>query len=89
MLITARSFKPLSVFIATNLLWSIKLFSALPGCCPLHRMAFSNVVHMHTLTHTKDHGHWSGSETSAHVKLQVEYSWLANHKGTQRGRLGA
>ena len=40
--------QPLSVFIATNSPWSIKLFSALPGCCPLRRMPFSNVVHMCT-----------------------------------------
>ena len=28
--------------------WSIKLFSTLPGCCPLHRTPFSNVVRMCT-----------------------------------------
>ena len=38
----------LSVFIATNSLWSIKLFSALLGCCPLRRTPFSNVVRMRT-----------------------------------------
>ena len=26
----------------SNSPWSIKLFTALPGCCPLHRMPFSN-----------------------------------------------
>ena len=36
--------RPLSVFIATNSPWSIKLFSPLPTCCLLRRMPFSNVV---------------------------------------------
>ena len=40
--------QPLSVFIATNSPWSIKLFSALPGCCPLCRTPFSNVVRIRT-----------------------------------------
>jgi len=40
--------QPVSVFIATNSPWSIKLFSALPGCCPLLRTPFSNVVRMRT-----------------------------------------
>ena len=40
--------QPLSVFIATNSPWSIKLFSALLGCCPLRRTPFSNVVRMRT-----------------------------------------
>ena len=31
---------------ATNSPWSIKLFSALPGCSPLHRTPFSIVVRM-------------------------------------------
>ena len=44
----SESFTPLSVFIATNSHWSIKLFSALPGCCPLRRTPFSNVIRMRT-----------------------------------------
>ena len=40
--------QPLSVFIATNSHCSIELFSALPGCCPLRRTPFSNVVRMRT-----------------------------------------
>ena len=40
--------QPLSDFIASNLLWSKKLFSALPGCCPLRRTPFSNLVRMRT-----------------------------------------
>ena len=40
--------RPLSVFIAPNLPRSIKLFTALPGCCPLRRTPFSNVVRMRT-----------------------------------------
>ena len=40
--------RPLGVFIATNSPWSIKLFSALPACCLLCRMPFSNVVCMRT-----------------------------------------
>ena len=43
-----RALQLLGVFIATNLPWSIKLFTALPGCCPLHWTLFSNVVRMHT-----------------------------------------
>ena len=43
-----EALQPLSVFIATNSPWLIKLFTALPGCCPLCRMALSNVVHMCT-----------------------------------------
>ena len=37
--------RPLSVFIATNSPWSIKLFLALPSCCPLCRTPFSNVLY--------------------------------------------
>ena len=37
MLITARSF---TVSVAINSPWSIKLFSALPSCCPLRRTPF-------------------------------------------------
>ena len=33
--------QPLSIFIATNSPWSIKLCLALPGCCPLDRTPFS------------------------------------------------
>ena len=40
--------RPLSVFIAPNSPWSIKLFTELPGCCPLCRMPISNVVRMCT-----------------------------------------
>ena len=40
--------RPLSVFIATNSPRSIKLFTALPGCCPLRRTPFSNIVRMRT-----------------------------------------
>ena len=36
-----RALQPLSVFITTNSPWSIKLFSALPGCCALLRTPFS------------------------------------------------
>ena len=43
-----RAIRPLSVFIAPNSPWSIKLFTALPGCCPLRRTPFSNVVRMRT-----------------------------------------
>ena len=43
-----RAIRPLSVFIATNSPWLIKLFTALPGCCPLRRTPFSNTVCMHT-----------------------------------------
>ena len=43
-----RAIRPFSVFVAPNSPWSIKLFTALPGCCPLCRTPFSNVVHMHT-----------------------------------------
>ena len=39
--------RPLSVFIASILPWSIKVFTALPGCCPLRRTPFSNLVCMH------------------------------------------
>ena len=38
----------LSVFIAPNSPWSIKLFTALTDCCPLRRTPFSNVVRMRT-----------------------------------------
>ena len=38
----------LSIFIAPNSPWSIKLFTALPGCCSLRRTPFSNVVCMRT-----------------------------------------
>ena len=40
--------RPLSVLIAPNSPSSIKLFTALPACCPLRRTPFSNVVHMRT-----------------------------------------
>ena len=40
--------QPLSVFIALNSPWSIELFTALPGCCPLRRTPFLNVVRMRT-----------------------------------------
>ena len=40
--------RSLSVFIAPNLPWSIKLFTALTDCCPLRRTPFSNVVRMRT-----------------------------------------
>ena len=40
--------QPLSNFIASNLLQSKKLFPALPGCCPLRRTPFSNLVRMRT-----------------------------------------
>ena len=40
--------RPLSVFIAPNSSWSLKLFTALAGCCPLRRTPFSNVVRMRT-----------------------------------------
>ena len=40
--------RSLSVFIAPNSPWSIKLFRALTDCCPFHRTPFSNVVRMHT-----------------------------------------
>ena len=43
-----RSLQPLSIFIATNSPWSIKLFSALPGCCLLRRTPFYNVVRIRT-----------------------------------------
>ena len=38
----------LMLITATNSSRSIKLFSAIPGCCPLRRMPFSNVVRMCT-----------------------------------------
>ena len=38
--------RSLSVFIAPNSPWSIKLFTALTDCCPLRRTPFSNVVRM-------------------------------------------
>ena len=36
-------------------------------------MPFSNYAHMHTqsCSQTKGHGHWSGSETSAHGKSHM------------------
>ena len=40
--------RSLSVFIAPNSPWSIKLFTALTDCCPLRRTPFSNVVRMRT-----------------------------------------
>ena len=40
--------RSLSVFIAPNSPWSIKLFHALTDCCPLRRTPFSNVVRMRT-----------------------------------------
>ena len=40
--------RSLSVFIALNSPWSIKLFTALTDCCPLRRTPFSNVVRMRT-----------------------------------------
>ena len=41
--------QPLSVFIASNLPWSKKLFTALPDCCPLRRTPFSNLVRTHIM----------------------------------------
>ena len=35
---------PLNVFTALNSLWSIELFTALPGCCPLRRTSLSLVL---------------------------------------------
>ena len=43
-----RAIRSLSVFIAPNSPWSIKLFTALTDCCPLRRTPFSNVVRMRT-----------------------------------------
>ena len=40
--------RSLSVFIAPNSPWSIKLFTALTDCCPLRRTPFSTVVRMRT-----------------------------------------
>ena len=40
--------RSLSVFIAPNSPWSIKLFTALTDCWPLRRTPFSNVVRMRT-----------------------------------------
>ena len=43
-------------------------------------MPFSNVVRMRIrslVSQTKDHSHWSGSKTSAHVKSRVEYTGTA------------
>ena len=40
--------QPLSVFIALNSPWSIELFTALPGCCPLRRTPFLKFVRMRT-----------------------------------------
>ena len=73
--------RPLSVFIATNSPWSTKLFLALPGCCPLRRTPFSNVLRMRRsslVPKPKTTSHWSGSKTGAHMKLQVDqaaYGW--------------
>ena len=68
--------QPLSDFIASNLLWSKKLFSALPGCCPLRRMPFSNLVRMHASSLVHKPGHWFENETSAHVKSRVDqHGW--------------
>ena len=39
--------QPLSVFRASNLLWSKMLFTAMLSCYPLNRTPFSNLVHMH------------------------------------------
>ena len=40
MIITAGALQKLCIFIASNSLWSIKLFTELPGCCPLCRTRF-------------------------------------------------
>ena len=40
--------RSLSIFIAPNSPWSIKLFTTLTDCCPLRRTLFSNVVRMRT-----------------------------------------
>ena len=45
-LLQRGAIRSLSVFIAPNSPWSIKLFTALTDCCPLRRTPFSNVVRM-------------------------------------------
>ena len=47
-LLQRGAIRSLSVFIAPNSPWSIKLFKALTDCCPLRRTPFSNVVRMRT-----------------------------------------
>ena len=47
-LLQRGAIRSLSVFIAPNSPWSIKLFTALTDCCPLRRTPFSNVVRMRT-----------------------------------------
>ena len=42
------TFHSLSDFIASNLPRSIRLFTALPSCCPMCRMPFTNLVRMWT-----------------------------------------
>jgi len=49
--------RPLSVFIATNSPWSIKLFLALPGCCPLRRTPFSIVLQWHRSVGVNPYSH--------------------------------
>ena len=84
MLITARSFTTTQRLhrYKFTLVESIKLFSALPvpGCCPLRRTPF---LMLYACAHvvsfpTKGHSHWSGSETSAHVKSR-ELSTVSMH----------
>ena len=47
-LLQRGAIRSLSVFIAPNSPWSIKLFTALTDGCPLRRTPFSNVVRMRT-----------------------------------------
>ena len=66
--------RSLSVFIAPNSPWSMKLFTALTDCCPLRRTPFSNVVRMRTrslVPKLKTTVIGLGARL-AHVKLRVD-----------------
>ena len=67
--------QPLSVFIATNSPWSIKLFSALPGCCLLRRTPFSNVVRMRIRSFVPKPKNTVIGLGARLVHTWVEYGW--------------
>ena len=48
MLTTARSSTTTQLLLASNLPWSWKIFTILPGCCPLRTTPFSNFIRMRT-----------------------------------------
>ena len=67
MLITVRSFTTTQRLHSYKFTLVDKTFSALPGCCPLRRTPFSNLVRMRNMAQsrskTKDYNLVAGSET--------------------------